>query len=374
MRAYVFTDKALERHAGRFVWLSIDTEDPKNTGFLAKYPVEAWPTLMVLDSSGNKVLLRYVGGATVGQLAKILEGASRKTGDEPGRLVTAADKLAFERAYERAAEKYEAALQRAPAGWPHYGRTAEALIYSLGKLDNGRCAREALELSPKLAGSVSGANVAAMGLGCAIGLEGSQSRKDLAAGLEKHTRSALQNPQLDLSADDRSGLYTILIAARQAANDKHGADTLRREWVAFLERSAAEAKTPEQRAVYDPHRLTAYIELGTPQKAIPMLEQSERDLPQDYNPPARLAAAYRALKQYDAALVASERALARSYGPRKLQLLGTRAEIFAGKGDKESARRTLNEALAYAKQLPKAQQNPRAIPEIEKKLAELSAK
>ena len=34
MKAYVYTDKSLERYAGRFVWLSINTEDAKNAAFL----------------------------------------------------------------------------------------------------------------------------------------------------------------------------------------------------------------------------------------------------------------------------------------------------------------------------------------------------
>ena len=39
MKAYVFTDKSLERYAGQFVWLAIDTENGKNANFLAKYPI-----------------------------------------------------------------------------------------------------------------------------------------------------------------------------------------------------------------------------------------------------------------------------------------------------------------------------------------------
>ncbi len=41
LRAYVFPDAALKKHAGRFVWLSIDTEKEKNAPFLARYPIEA---------------------------------------------------------------------------------------------------------------------------------------------------------------------------------------------------------------------------------------------------------------------------------------------------------------------------------------------
>src|ERR1051326_6121917 len=79
MRAFVFTDKALERYAGRFVWLSVDTENSKNADFLKKYPINVWPTLLVVDPVKERVSLRYAGCATVGQLSKLLDQAEGKT-------------------------------------------------------------------------------------------------------------------------------------------------------------------------------------------------------------------------------------------------------------------------------------------------------
>ena len=111
--------------------------------------------------------------------------------------------------------------------------------------------------------------------------------------------------------------------------------------------------------------------LGTPEKAIPMLEQSERDFPDDYNPPARLALAYKELKEYDKALAASDRALARVYGPRKITVLRARADIYTAKGDKEGAKRTIQEAIAYAKSLPDGQRSERTIAALEKRLETL---
>jgi hypothetical protein len=67
MRAFVFTDRALARRAGQFVWLSIDTEKQGNASFLTKFPVEAWPSFYVLDPATERVSLRWVGGATVHQ-------------------------------------------------------------------------------------------------------------------------------------------------------------------------------------------------------------------------------------------------------------------------------------------------------------------
>ena len=45
-----------------------------------------------------------------------------------------------------------------------------------------------------------------------------------------------------------------------------------------------------------------------------LFEQSQRDFPDDYNPPARLALAYRALKRWDEALAASDVAMSKAYG------------------------------------------------------------
>jgi tetratricopeptide (TPR) repeat protein len=142
--------------------------------------------------------------------------------------------------------------------------------------------------------------------------------------------------------------------------------------VADLEKAAREAKTPQQRAVYDSFRLSAYIELGTPEKAIPMLEQSQRDFPDDYNPPSRLAVAYRAMKKYDEALTASDRALALVYGPRKITVLRARADILTAKGDKEGARQAIADAISFAKSLPSGQRNDRTIATLEKRLADMT--
>jgi len=367
MRAYVYTDKSLERYAGRFVWLSVNTEDAKNAAFLKRYPIPALPTIVVLDATG-KVSMRYVGGATVPQLRRMLDDAGH-TQSSADKLLAAADRLASDGEHAAAAKKYDEAIAAAPKGWRNFGRAAESLLFSLSLADeNPRCATRAIELYPRVKGTASAANVAATGLSCALGLE---DRKDDAAKLEQMTREVFDDPKITMSGDDRSGLYITLIDARDNAKDEQGALKLRQEWAAFLEQSAAAAKTPEQRAVYDSHRLSAYMDLGTPEKAIPMLEQSERDFPKDYNPPARLALAYKAMKDYDKALAASDRALPLVYGPRKLIVLGARADIYVAKGDTAAAKVTIAQAIAYAKSLPEGQRSERRIAALEKRLSSM---
>src|SRR5436190_12415639 len=134
MRAYVYTDKSLERYAGRFVWLSVNTEAAANAAFLRKYPIPALPTLLVLDADG-KVRTRYVGGATVPQLSKLLDDASAKATSPTDKLLLEADRLAAGGKHEEAVKSYEKALAGAPKGWRKFGRTAESMLFSMSMAD-----------------------------------------------------------------------------------------------------------------------------------------------------------------------------------------------------------------------------------------------
>src|SRR6266550_1033084 len=134
MKAYVFTDKSLERYAGQFVWLAIDTENGKNANFLAKYPIHVWPTLLVLDPKKESVALKYAGGATVPQLRKLLDdgrGVVKGTRNAADEAVARADRLANEGKSAEAAKAYEEAIAAAPKSWSRFGRAAESLVFSL---------------------------------------------------------------------------------------------------------------------------------------------------------------------------------------------------------------------------------------------------
>lgn len=370
MKAYVYTDASLDRYAGRFVWLSVNTENKANAAFLKKYPIPALPMTLVLDAKGDAVVLRYVGGANIAQVRSMLDDAEKtyrkRALSAADKLLAKGDEAAAKGDHKAAAKSLREALTAAPKSWPKLGRAAESLVFSLS-MDgqNVPCAEEALALYPRVKGTVSAANVASVGLSCALSAE----KKEWAATLEKATREVFDDPKIVLSDDDRSGLYLSLIDAEE---DEAAQRKLKEEWSAFLEGAAARAKTPEQRTVYDSHRVSAYLDLGTPEKAIPMLEQSERDFPDDYNPPARLALAYKALKDYEKALAASDRALARiGDGPRRLTVLTARADIYAEKGDAAAAKATIAEAVAYAKSLPEGQRSQRRIESLEKRLASM---
>jgi tetratricopeptide (TPR) repeat protein len=378
MRAFVFTDRSLERQAGRFVWLALDSEKDENASLQAKFQIEALPTLFVVDSASERVAQRYVGALTVPQLHGLLDEGHRAAAAMAGATTPSAslddalaraNRLYADRQHTAAAEAFEDVLARAPEDWPSYGRTLESMLFALASAGEREWAATlAKDAFPRVRRSASAANVVASGIDNALALpETSATRKDLLRELEAFGRAVVADAAIPVSADDRSGLYEYLVEARKAAKDEPGAKETADAWAAFLEGEAGRAATPDGRAVFDSHRLAVYLELGQPERALAMLEASERDLPDDYNPPARLAVALNAMKRWDDSLAASERALRKAYGPRRLRILLTRADAFVGRGDKPSARRVLEDAIAIAQALPKPRSEG-AVASLKKKI------
>jgi tetratricopeptide (TPR) repeat protein len=381
MRAFVFTDPALASQAGQFVWLDLNTDNTGNEPVLQKHEADALPTFLVVDPKDESVVLRWVGSFSVAQADAFLEEAREKlrsaaTPASPAdAALDRADRLYGKRDYAAAAAAYREALAQAEAGWPRRNRAVEALLYAYQSTqafkDAVALAREALA---RVAGTPSALIVGTSGLDSASELpQDAPGRAAAIAELEAALQSAIADPKLVAAADDRSGAYLSLLGARKAKGDGAGARRIAGEWAAFLEGEAAKAKGPDERAVFDSHRLSAYLALGEPQRAIPMLEQSQRELPGDYNPPSRLARAYASLKEWDKALAASDQALALASGRAKLRVLTARAQLFKEKGDTDGARRTYDEAIAFAESLPEAERPAKQIEQLKTQRDKLAA-
>ncbi len=372
MRANVLNDAALMKQAGRFAWLSIDTEKSRNEAFIEKFPVDNWPTFYVIDPANETAVLKWLGTATVGQLEKLFDDGElavrTSSGQTAEEVLALADRAHAEGRRAEAAKLYRDALQKAPENWSRRARAIESLVAALqgsGALED--CAQAALKAVPTLPRGPSLANTAGTGLQCALSAPKEATwRRDAIAGLEPWVRSALAVS--DLLADDRSGLYEVLVQAAEASGDQQRVKQLAADWLGFLDGETARATTPEARAAFDSHRLVASLKLGDPGRMLPALEASERDLPQDYNPPARLALVYSELGRYDDALRASERALSKVYGPRRIRVYETKAQIYLKAGDRAAALRTLSEALEFAQSLPKAQHPDRAVARLQREL------
>src|SRR5262249_57891702 len=115
MRAYTWTDKALTRHAGRFVWLSLDMEKAKNAPARKKIGITAFPTLYVVDPADGHVAIRWLGGASLAQLERLFDdGELAVAGGAHGAGLDAL--VAADRAY--GAGKFAAPCDGLPGALP----------------------------------------------------------------------------------------------------------------------------------------------------------------------------------------------------------------------------------------------------------------
>jgi tetratricopeptide (TPR) repeat protein len=372
MRARVFTDAALAEHAGRFAWLAIDVEDSKNAAFLQKFPWEAVPTFMVVDPATENVVYKWLGTADVPQLVRRFDEAERAmtgaSGDAAATALAEADRLYGADKKAEAVAAYRRAIDAGGESWPERARAAESMMLALALSAGGQpCAKAAIDEAPRLPRGPAFANVVSTGLSCALDADKNEDwRAPAIAAVEPLVREALSLP--NLLGDDRSGLYATLVQARDEAGDEAGKKQLAGQWFSFLEQVTAGAKNAEERLAYDSHRVSAALILGDPARALPALEASARDLPDDYNPPARMAVILREMGRYDEALAASARALAKAYGPRKIGIYEARAAIYEKKGDPAAAKKTIADAIAHARTLPPSPRIEKTIDRLEKKM------
>ena len=363
MRAYVLTDAALTKQAGRFAWLTIDSEKSKNTAFVEKFPVDAWPMFLVIDPKTEKALLKWNGSATAPQLGRLLDDGERAFkggGNGPEAALARADRLNGEGKPAEAARAYRETIQAAGSKWPGRERAAESLVMTWQLAENPEeCARAAVEMAPTLPLGPSFLNIVGSGLDCAMDDEKAEWAVRAIAKLKPLAEEAVRLP--DQLADDRAGLYDTLLGVYTEQKDDAAATKLIAEFAAFLDNHEKTAPNVEARASLDSYRTSLAIRMKDPAWAIPSLQATERDLPNDYNPPARLASLYAEMERYDEALAASDRALAKVYGPRRIQVFSTRASIYEKKGDKAAARATLADAIKLASSQPKDERQLAAL-------------
>jgi tetratricopeptide (TPR) repeat protein len=374
MRAHVLVDARLGRLAGRFVRLDVNTEEPRNETFLERFPIDAWPTLLVLDPVKERVVVRRAGTATAEEILELAAEAERlvraeRTGEADAALARAEGLLA-ERRHAEAAAAFRAALAAGGPSYPARARVGAALVEALGFAgDADACVAGAREVLAWMTPGPRRARVAAQGLACALEEDEGARRDRALRALEPAARAALDAP--GVLADDRSWLYGVLCEAHDAAGDRAGVKALAARWLAFLEREASRATTPLARAAFDAQRLEAALRLGEPRRALAPLRASERDLPGDFVPPSNLAALYLELRRPADALAAADRALALAAGPRRIRVLVTRAKAQEALGRRGDAAETLRRALSEAAALPEAARPRRPAAEAERMLGRL---
>jgi tetratricopeptide (TPR) repeat protein len=376
MRAYVLPDARLAKLAGRFAWLDIDTEKPRNAAFLEKYPVEVWPTLLVVDPASERVVLRWAGTATAAQVEKLLLDGERalraRRASAAEEALARADRLSGERRHAEAAAAYAEAIRKGGRSFASAERAAESRVQSLALAGEPEaCAKAAARALPAMAPGPAAARAAAQGLSCALEIEPEAARRAALAALEPRARRELG--ATGALADDRSWLHDVLSQTRSALGDEAGAREDAERWLAFLEAQAGRAPTPAARSAFDGPRVSAAVRLGDPGRALPAVLASQQDLPGDFVPPSHLAVLYLELDRPAEALEAARRALSLAEGPRRVRVRVLEAQALVALSRPGDARAALETAIREGEALPEAARPAGWLRRAGEMLAELPA-
>lgn len=384
MRAFVFPDVGLRPAKDAVVWLAVETEAERNRLVVEKFPADGLPSFLLIDPNTEQVIGRWLGTSAVNEMRHfVLETAASWQAAQKGGKVSAA--MQAEQQGHAAQQKGDhsgaaAAYRRAVALSAKddllRSERLALLVATLGRQGTPGAVKECVALARvELAGmpaSPPGADFSIGAAECAARSKRDPKAKTLLAAALARMETMAGDATAALSVDDRSDLYANLAGQLDALGRHDEAVGAMRKRAAMLEAAAAEAPDAATAATFDAHRTETYLSLGQAPKAEALLSAREKEMPGDYNPPARLARVLLEEKRAEEAEAAVDRALARMpRGPRKVGVLGLKVRILAAQG-KDTAP-VLREQLALLRTLPPAQKQPGAEQRLEAELRALDA-
>jgi tetratricopeptide (TPR) repeat protein len=384
MKHTVFVDPGMVPLADRFVWLAIDTDRPENAAVVGKFPPQVWPTFYVVSPADESMQLRFLGAASLDQFREFLQQGEQAFLESQGTALPADSPLGHTRTGDRATvagdwkaadAAYTAALAAAPPDWPRRPDVLVSLISARNMAgDSESCVALAEAELDRTGKSASAADFSYVADACAGKLTDTKRARRLRERLAKRLAAVVDDPTAPMSADDRSEGLRILREIHHALGDTAGARKLAERQRALLDEAWTKAPTPFAAMTYAWPQAEVYVYLGEGDKLIPVLEKLESELPNEYDPPHRLAYIYLKLGRYDEALAAANRALSRVYGPRKARVQAQVAEIHAARGDHASEIAARKAVVAIYEALPEGQKQPAALNAARQTLAATEAK
>ena len=347
MKHTVLRDPGLRPLADRMTWLSIDTEKPSAQAIMQRFAPLSWPTFYIINPHSETSIARFSGGASLPQFrsfvsdaessyqAALVSGGQIKP-DSPLGLVQQGD-LALERKDTQGALSfYQKALV---AGGPNWPRRSDVYVLILRSQQDTSRAKQCIDLAwtflPNVEADPASTEFFYFALQCANAQSDTQNRPFYQAA-STQMRKLLASPTSSLSVDDRSVLLQLLRDYALLLGQKDLAIDYAKQQQTLLDHAARSADGPYMASTYNWPRAEVYHFLGEAQSLIPELVASEAALPDNYDPPYRLAWIYHQLGREDEALAAAKRSLALAQGPRRARIEALIVEIEAARA--ESAR------------------------------------
>ena len=379
MQHYVLNDPALAPLGDRVVLVELDTDKEENAGFLEKYSVNVWPTFFVIDPATGNATGLWPGSASVSEFREFVESglagieeahSTNADPQSPARLMVSAKAAQASGDYAQAAKAYEQAVAKADAAWPRRNEALMGWLFSLSQAgDDAQCVSVGRKHLAEVRGSAVPADYSAILLDCAGDAKDGDAKLAHTEAVAR-LRDFTANPPADASADDRADAWNTLSYTLADDGDEAGSKHAQEQRLAILEKAATGIKDPLLAQTFDYARAQAYVALGRGDEAVAMLEAREKELPDSYEPPARLASALSKMDRLPQALTAVDRAIAKAYGPRKLLYVRQKADIQLRMGDHAGQVATLKQEVAGYEALPKGQARPDALADAKKRLAE----
>jgi tetratricopeptide (TPR) repeat protein len=376
MQRFVLADPGMEPVAQAVIWASIETETEKNKPVVEMYPLDGWPTFLLIDPDGETVMARFLGSGSVQDIRRFVQDGVAAYRAKGGKLdpATAAqregDQARIRGKLQDSADAYGKAVALSKAGDP--ARPERLLLYAnaLHKLKKPDAARTCVQLGLKEArntgDSVVASDFANVTNDCADQLpKGDPETAKMHAFAIDRVREVLAKKDAPLAADDRSDALANLAEMLDVAGRHPEALQAMQERARILEDAAGSAPDVTMASTFDAHRTDTYLYLKEPQKAEQLLALREKQVPNDYNPPARLARVLLEEKKPAEAEAAVNRALEKMpRSQRRVSVLGLKARILKAEGKSTAA--VVHEQLDVLRSLPQPQRNP----DLESKLEE----
>ena len=378
MDTTVFADPALAGDAPKFVFAKLDTDREANAEAVGKFAPSAWPTYYVIGTD-EAVLARFVGAATLAQFREFLasgERAAKGGGAQADARMLGGQRALAKKDFATAKEEFTAALAAAPAEWSPRIEAIYMLQLAKQKLGDGL---GCVELSEQHLDAVGNTAIATNFIGSAFGCADkiAKDAPDRAAALRDRgitrLRALIDDKSAPLTVDDRAEALGYLRDALAAAGKPDDAQRTAEELRVLLDDAMNKAATPMEAMTHLWLRCEVYAWLKRPLDLAPAVEKLAKDLPKEYDPPARLGWLYLKAGKLPEAAKWTEHALTLVYGPRKGRVLAQRAEIAKAAGDKDTERKYRAEAVKLWESLPPGQQSPDNLAKAKEALAAVDA-
>jgi len=383
MSQTVLRDPGLSSVADRFVWLAVDTDKEVNAPVVDKFPPQAWPTYFVVGPDDEGIEARFVGGASVKQFREMLATGERAYQDgkagalaegSPLRYLRDAHRAEAAGDYAKAGRLYGDALAAAPADWP---RKPDVLVNRIDAMyrvgDYRGCMAFGAAKAEETGHAPSTADFSYYAMTCAQELKDPEAAKPVIEHLFAVVSGLVDDAKAPLSVDDRADALRILREMKEMLGDEAAARKLAMRQKAMIDAAMAKAPTPLHAMTFAWPASEVYVYLGKGAELVPVLEKMEADLPNQYDPPTRLAWVLLELGKPDEALAHAAKAYKLVYGPRKARIAGLVANIQHARGDRSAELEARADVVKIWQALPEGQKNPKALEAAKAALKTLEA-